>query len=509
MLNWVRNSFARQAGAAMLVTGLLLNLVYSSINYRKESELLRISAEEQARQLSRVLALLIRDELRYERYYDLWEKIDGVLHDPRAEVAEGRLFAIREIAVIDRQGLVAGHTDPRRHPLKTPYEGVAGRLFEPRRGASFSWRRSPPTLCVRIPVHLGQEEIGTVLLDLDTTGLVQHQRRLVVRAVLFQIVILVVIVLLAIGFGRWLGRPLGQAVEVLERIGRGDVELPGLARRNDEFRRLGHAIEEADRRIHADRRQLQEQREQLEASHQRLEERVRERTRELEEANRELSAFSYSVSHDLRSPLRAIDGFTRALEEDYRASLDETGRSHLHRIRAAVQRMGRLIDDMLRLSRVSRQEMREERFDLSAEAEAILARLAEETTGRRVRWRVEPEIVVRGDAKLLAILLHNLLENAWKYTMHEEEALIEVGVLTSDGERLLFVRDNGAGFDMRYADKLFGVFQRLHREEEFPGTGVGLAIVHRIVHRHGGRIWARGQPGSGATFYIALGERLL
>lgn len=218
----------------------------------------------------------------------------------------------------------------------------------------------------------------------------------------------------------------------------------------------------------------------------------------------ELEAFSYSVSHDLRAPLRSIDGFSQALLEDYADRLDETGRQYLGRVRAATVRMGTLIDDLLKLSRVTRAEMTREPVDVSALTESIIADLRREFPEREVEVVIEPGILVEGDSKLLHIALDNLLSNAWKFTGQRRPARIEFGLREVGGERACFVRDNGAGFDMAYANKLFGPFQRLHAPTEFPGTGIGLAIVHRIILRHGGRIWVEAAVGNGATFYFTL-----
>jgi PAS domain S-box-containing protein len=235
---------------------------------------------------------------------------------------------------------------------------------------------------------------------------------------------------------------------------------------------------------------------------------VTERRRAEEEIralNQELEAFSYSVSHDLRAPLRAIDGFSQALLEDCGDRLDEQGRDHLRRVRAATQRMAQLIDDMLTLSRVTRAELRREIVDLSKLAEEIAAELRRADPDRTAEVEIEPGLVAAGDPRLLRVLVGNLLSNAWKFTAGSEPARIELGRCpTSADGRGFFVRDNGAGFDMTYANKLFAPFQRLHRQSEFPGTGVGLAIVQRIVHRHGGRVWAEGAVGRGATFYFTL-----
>lgn len=236
-----------------------------------------------------------------------------------------------------------------------------------------------------------------------------------------------------------------------------------------------------------------------------LELRVRQRTAELTSANRELETFAYSVSHDLRAPLRSIDGFSQILLTDYQDRLDEEGQSHLRRVRRAAQRMGAIIDDLLQLSRVTRQEMRRQPVDLAQMAREILDDLQNTTPERKVLGTVQADCCpAHGDAVLLRILLENLLGNAWKYTAHAQESRIEFGCDNSAGACTWFVRDNGVGFDMAHAERLFRPFERLHHIHEFEGTGIGLASAARIVHRHGGRIDAKALPGEGATFHFTL-----
>ena len=236
-----------------------------------------------------------------------------------------------------------------------------------------------------------------------------------------------------------------------------------------------------------------------------LERRVAERTSELEAANHELETFSYSVSHDLRTPLRGIDGFAAALNAEYGERLDAQGQRYLQRIRSGTQRMSALIDDMLNLSRLNRAALRDEAIDLAALAREVASTLKRHAPQRRVELTIDEPLTGRGDSRLLTVVLENLLGNAWKFTAATPQARIHVGQLQQDGQAVYFVRDNGAGFDMAYADKLFTPFQRLHTAEEFEGTGVGLATVQRIITRHRGRIWAEGAPGRGATFYFTLG----
>jgi len=225
---------------------------------------------------------------------------------------------------------------------------------------------------------------------------------------------------------------------------------------------------------------------------------------ELEASNKELNSFAYSVSHDLRAPLRAIDGFSASLLQDHGEGLNEVGKDMLRRVRRASQRLAALIDAMLILSRATRREMRVESVDLSTLARSVADSLRAEEPERQASILLPSKLEVRGDRELLRVVLENLLGNAWKFTSGKPQSQIEFGVTQVDGERAYFVRDDGAGFDMAYADKLFSPFQRLHREDEFPGDGIGLATVERILHRHGGRVWAEGAVNKGATFFFTF-----
>ena len=231
---------------------------------------------------------------------------------------------------------------------------------------------------------------------------------------------------------------------------------------------------------------------------------LQQRTAEMEAANKELEAFSYSVSHDLRAPLRGIDGFSLALLEDYADQLDERGRAYLLRVRAGAQKMAELIDAMLNLSRLTRGELKRETVDLSKLVKVIAADLQKRQPERQVEFIIAEGATGDGDGEMLRVVLENLLGNAWKFTGKHPTARIEFGLTVKDGKAVYFVRDDGAGFDMEYADKLFGAFQRLHRTTEFPGIGIGLATIQRIIHRHGGMVWAEGEVEQGATFYFTL-----
>ena len=231
------------------------------------------------------------------------------------------------------------------------------------------------------------------------------------------------------------------------------------------------------------------------------------KARELEASNRELESFCYSVSHDLRAPLRGIDGFSRLLVEEEGAKLTPQGKDYITRMRGGCQRMAMIIDDLLKLSRVVREEIVFREFDLSALVKSVANDIKAANPGRNLEFESCGSEIVDGDERLLRIAVENLLQNAWKFTSKTRHPKVEFGVKEFDGQRVFFVKDNGAGFDMQYYPKLFRPFERLHTESEFPGTGVGLASVQRVVERHGGKIWAEGKVGEGATFYFTLGKR--
>jgi light-regulated signal transduction histidine kinase (bacteriophytochrome)/HAMP domain-containing protein len=286
----------------------------------------------------------------------------------------------------------------------------------------------------------------------------------------------------------------------------------------DELGALTDAFNQMLGRIEDQASALRAGKEELQRYARELEQRVEARTHELQQsndalqrnaaqvlaANKELDAFAYSVSHDLRAPLRSIDGFSQVVLQDYADKLDDAGRDALQRVRAATQRMGMLIDDLLKLARIGRAELRREPVDLTGLVQEIVAELQQATPDRQVEFAIAPGLKAQGDARLLRVVLENLLRNSWKYTAKQPQPRVEFGSVEVNGGRAFIVRDNGAGFDMKYADKLFGVFQRLHSAAEFEGTGVGLATVQRIITRHGGRIWAEGAVDQGATFYFTL-----
>ena len=358
----------------------------------------------------------------------------------------------------------------------------------------------------------GSQRLGTLYLASDLEAVYDTLRLSVVIGLAVMGVALLAAYLLSMVLQGTISQPILALAETAKAVStRQDYSVRAPKLGEDELGALTDAFNQMLGRI-------EDQKDELQRHAADLERRVEERTHELQErneslrrnaaellaANTELDAFAYSVSYDLRAPLRSIDGFSQVLLEDYAAQLDEAGRESLHRVRAASQRMGTLIDDLLKLARVTRAEMRTEDVDLSGMARDIASELQRAAPERQVEFAIAAGLKARGDARLLRVALDNLLRNSWKYTAKQPGPRVEFGSVEANGGQAFMVRDNGAGFDMKYADKLFGVFQRLHSAAEFEGTGVGLATVRRIINRHGGRIWAEGAVDQGATFYFTL-----
>ena len=384
-----------------------------------------------------------------------------------------------------------------------------GRLFAtyPRGASAARVPREPgPTghrfersaIVVSEPVLVDGRRIGTIYIEAGS-GLIDDRLR--VDAI---VVFLAILGSIAVAFGlaTWLQRRIAEPILSLAAVAksvseRKDYSVRAKAVGDDEVGVLAEAFDEMLEEIQGRDREIR----LLNAD---LERRVDQRTKELEESNKELEAFSYSVSHDLRAPLRHIDGFVELLGKHAGPSLDEKGRRHLATISGAAQKMGALIDDLLLFSRMGRTEMRKSSVDLHAMATEVVRELESDTAGRRVDWKLGALPTVQGDPAMLRQVLTNLFANALKYSGPRETAKIEVEARSQNGEVVVVVRDNGVGFDPTYTHKLFGVFQRLHGPSEFEGTGIGLANVRRIVNRHGGRTWAEGAIDQGATFYFSL-----
>ena len=368
------------------------------------------------------------------------------------------------------------------------------------------------SLVVLQPARYRGNTYGYVYLDYSTQRYWRDVRSRVLDFVISSSVTLIIAFLLAMWLQASVSGPIAQLARTAQEISVADDYSRQLApATHDEIGDLYRAFNDMMQRINQhdlSRQQilmeLQDKQQQLQEYQENLERRVAERTQALETANREMEAFSYSVSHDLRAPLRAIDGFSQALAEDYADVLDATASDYLGRVRQAAQHMGRLIDDLLRLSRVSRSPLHPEEVDLTAMAHDVCQRLRQSQPDRQVEIQIEVGMQVIADSGLIQIVLSNLIGNAWKYTSRTAGAKISLTSDVQNGQTLFTVSDNGAGFDMRHASKLFGAFQRLHHASEFEGTGIGLATVQRIILRHNGRVWAEAEPGKGARFSFVL-----
>jgi signal transduction histidine kinase len=475
----------------LLISGLVLSLTSAAfVTYQVVT--FRQAIRKNLATRSRILAANSTAALAFANERDAAEILDALKYD--AHMAAGALY--------DQGGRVFA-TYPARPAagLIPPAPQPDGYRFEGGRLVGFT------------PVAQGgNQRLGTLYLASDTKD-VSDALRLsgIIALVVLAIALLAAYALAATLQGR-ISEPILALVNTATAVAtRQDYFARAPKFGEDELGQLTDAFNQMLGR-------LEEQKKELQQHTVRLEQRVAERTEELEHrnealrrnaaellaANTELDAFAYSVSHDLRAPLRSIDGFSQVVLEDYAPQLGDAGRDALQRVRAASQRMAALIDDLLKLARVTRAEMRTERVDLSGIAQEIVLDIQRATPDREVEFAIAPGLEAEGDSRLLRVVLDNLLRNGWKYSAKQPKPRVEFTAVDQNGDRVFVVRDNGAGFDMRYADKLFGVFQRLHSASEFEGTGVGLATVRRIVNRHGGRIWAEGVVDQGATFYFTL-----
>lgn len=355
------------------------------------------------------------------------------------------------------------------------------------------------------PVVHGSKRLGTLYLRSDMEAM---YARLQLYGLIVALILLAAATLayaLSRRFQRQISQPILALAKTAQAVAdRGDYSVRAPKVQGGEFVVLTDAFNQMLTRIHDGDAALRESQESLWCLNGELEQRVEERTRKLQETNGELEAFSYSVSHDLRAPLRAIDGFSRILQEDYGHSLDDDGKRVLDVIRSNTQNMGRLIDDLLAFSRLSRKQLEASPVDMHSLASDVFQQLQPGLSDQDIEFNLAPLPPTQGDPALIRQVFVNLLSNAAKYSRTRSQSVIEVNGYRENGDCVYYVKDNGVGFDMTYARKLFGVFQRLHSVEEFEGTGVGLAIVQRIVHRHGGRVWADAKLNQGATFFFSL-----
>ncbi|MEX2117423.1 MAG: ATP-binding protein [Bacteroidota bacterium] len=366
-------------------------------------------------------------------------------------------------------------------------------------------RFSQDQLTMVKPVLLSGSRIGTIYVSMDLAGMEERFRSYGEIVIFMLIGSLVIAYFVATVLERTISRPVMSLVQTAREVSeRQDFSIRASQTTNDEIGLLVAAMNVMLDRISERETNLHRANEEIRTLNEELEERVRRRTTQLERANKELEAFSYSVSHDLRAPLRHIDGFAQMLQKHNSASLDEKGLRFLETISDSAKRMGQLIDELLIFSRMGRADMRYCEVDMNGLVQEVLDELKTDLNDRRHTINSDHLPTVTGDSSMLRLVLTNLLSNAIKYTRKKEETVIHVGCKDEDERFVFFIRDNGAGFDMKYANKLFGVFQRLHRSADFDGTGIGLANVKRIVERHNGSVWGEGIVEQGAVFYFTL-----
>jgi signal transduction histidine kinase len=348
------------------------------------------------------------------------------------------------------------------------------------------------------PVVQGETRLGTLYLKSDMGAMYERLQLYGIIAVLVVSISLLLAYLLSKRLQQGISKPILALAETAKAISeRKDYSVRAEKVGRDELGSLTDAFNQMLSEIQA-------QNEQIQAFNQKLEQTITERTHDLEAANKELEAFSYSVSHDLRAPLRSINGYSRILMDDYGDKLDDEGKQTVNTIMRNGDRMGRLIDDLLAFSRLGRQNLTKVSLDMQALTNSALTDELRNQYGRNSEIKIGEMLPIKGDSSMLKQVMENLVSNALKYSMKKEKPLVEIGSYQENGSNVYYVKDNGAGFNMEYYDKLFGVFQRLHSANEFEGTGVGLALVHRIVTKHGGKIWAEGKENKGATFYFSL-----
>ena len=417
-----------------------------------------------------------------------------MFNDP--QTATSTLSALSNQPDIIAAGILTADGRVFAHYSRHPGESFA---WNPHGGGEQLYEFRTDELLVRQPIIFQGRHVGTVYIRSDLKERTHRLERYGAIAAAVLLLSLLAALAVSSNFRRSVAAPI--------------VELADTARLVSQEKNYSVRVASTGRRDEVDvlidafnnmLAQIQERDYELQQAHDELEARVEERTRQLMAANRELEAFSYSVSHDLRGPLEIINGFSHILLVDRGRELDSYSRDCVQQINAATRRMSELIDDLLNLSRVSSANMHREKVDLTRMAKEIADQLCRREPSRRVEFLIHDCPPVQGDTRLLHIALENLLRNAWKYTSHHEQACIEFGCENRRGRTVYFVRDDGAGFDPQLTDRLFKPFQRLHTTSEFPGTGIGLATVQRIISRHGGEIWAQGAVERGATFYFSL-----
>ncbi len=469
-----RGSFKRQIILTFMGGFLLLTAVFAAYMVQTEKDYLYRDSDNEATSLTESLAASSASWVLANDVVGLQEVIHSF------QTYHETLYTM----VISPSGQVLAHSDA---------ANIGKFVSDPQ---SLALLKAPPekrimaddasVIEIAVPIVVNDRLVAWARVAHGRQDIAGNLRQLLFSGALFVLVAAILALFAATLIAHRLGARIGSLVKVAEEVQAGNFAMRAKISGADEVSILGNSLN-----LMLDALARNEQR-------------VIQRTAELEAANKELEAFAYSVSHDLRAPLRSIDGFSLALLDDYADKVDAEGKDYLKRIRAASQRMAQLIDDILNLSRITRGELVREEVDLSALAHTVAAELQHSQPDRKVELVIRDGMVADGDHRLLQLVLENLIGNAWKYTSRAAAPRIEFGQADVDGKPTYFVRDNGAGFDMEYVTKLFLPFQRLHAPEEFPGIGIGLALVQRIIRRHGGTIWAEGAVERGATFYFRL-----
>ena len=499
----------------------LLLVMHSSLQLRSELQGIKHALEPELNSVASLVAGSAAAALAFDRAEDLTELLSALAERPYFE----------GVAIYNQTGGLFAAFAASSNEVPALTFGVNGLTF------------SATHALMVMKIQASGETVGTLLLQRSLEDLREKQHAYVVRTSLILGVALLISSLFFLWIQRQVIRPLEDLTETAAHVGQdqdyavrvledGGSEVRALAasfngmleeiqrtqlEREALTARLQQAKVELEQKVAERTRSLKERTERVEHLNgelastlknlQQSNRRLEQAMRQVEETNEELEAFNYSASHDLRAPLRSVEGFSKAVLEDYAGLLDDKGKDFLNRICRATQQMGGLMDDLLRLSRIARQDMTFFDLDLSRLADDAIRQLREIEPARVVEFVCRPGLSGFGDKNLMAIVLQNLLGNAWKFTGKRARARVEFGSESRATGTVYFVRDNGAGFDMKLADRLFGAFQRLHRDSDFPGTGVGLATVRRILHRHGGRVWAEGAVEQGATIYFTLAEK--
>ncbi len=450
----------------MMTVVLWQTLGFSEQNTRKQ-----LAANEQS--ILGSLSGLSRLALLTEEYAEFQPYLEDLLDDPRIEQA--LLVNVNNRVVASTRPTDVGQSPP------DISNQAAGNDVD----SDLYWRS--------LQITNSGGLLGTLALQISDRALRDATANALNLGISIAVIGMTIIGVIGLIVGIALTKRLSCLTEVASQYAKGDLSVRSNIRGQDEVGELGRAFDEMALALEKHRLHLQEL--------------VAERTSELEAANQELEAFSYSVSHDLRAPLRSIDGFSQALLEDNLDQLDEQGKAYLQRIRKAAGHMSQLIEDLLQLARTSRKPITYRAVNLTDMARNILRGQAESQPQRKVEVRIQNNLRVNADPSLIKIALDNLLGNAWKYTDKQEQTTIEFGSFDKEGDETFYIKDNGVGFDMRHVDKLFGSFQRLHKASEYEGTGIGLATVQRIIHRHGGRIWGKAELNKGASFFFTISER--